>query len=49
MEAWGPACDGWKGKEAEKEEPVAGIAAEEPVAEQEYSFAMDASAYAPVS
>ena len=28
---------------------MASIAVEEPVAEQEYSFAMDASAYAPVS
>ena len=49
MEAWGPACEGWKEEEAEEEELVAKIAVEELVAEQVYSFAMDASAYAPVS
>ena len=49
MEAWGPAYVGWEGEEAEEEELVADSAVEELVAEQEFSFAMDASTYALVT
>ena len=49
VEAWGPAYEGWKEEAAEAEELGADCAVEEVAAEQDCSFAMDASTYAPAS